>query len=494
MRGIPPEFRADLVDWLKKLPGSLLASSGTDKYYSLTSGVILLFEIALWGAIEFYLYRKKVFEQIAQERQRRLEIERQIASEKQERVEKEKQQALIEAERLRQELTKREEEISTLITQREKVLAKSEIIQYQAQQQARHLEDEIIQTKSKLQQSQQKYELELAEKLRDKAKTEEMLLTQEQIIDQLQQKQQEKVQISEQLHSELAEAQSRLEELHQDLSEEIEFVTKIQEQNVSNKEAYQQEIYFKELAFKQAQEELIKTRIHNEKQKQLLDKLRLNKNEIEQKYQALNEKLESNIEKLQQELRKSKTELIEQENIQEYLKLLEDENKQFSQEIENLKSKIDKLEKSKFDEQSRYKILEAEYRKYQQFYHDLKEKITVYREKEINRLDLSSKKIAFIGGDKRVIERIIKDLKSDFNLNKCSEIFPSWEKKMDLFSVKSKIINADFIFHFTARSKHDSQNILRELKHNISGQIIQVNSDGYSGAIREILEYLAVQI
>ena len=346
VRGVPPKFGADLADWIKKFPVSLFKDSGADKFYTLIFSLFLMGGLATWAGIEFVIYRKQVHEKIARERQ--------------ERVDKEKEQALFEAVRLRQELTRREQEISTLIAQREKILAESEIIQDKTQQQARQLEDEIIQTKSKLQQSQQKYERELAAELRAKAETKEMLLAQEQIIAQLQQKQQEKVQISEQLHSELSEAQSWLEELQQDLSKQTEFVTKFKKENVSNEEAYRREIYLGEQALNQAQEELIKTRINNENQKQLLDTLRLDKNEVDRRYQALNHQLESNVEnveQLKQELDETKTELIEQRNNKGCLELFEEDNENLRQENESLKIKIDELEKKSFNKNTGIEII-----------------------------------------------------------------------------------------------------------------------------------------
>ena len=98
--------------------------------------------MALWSGVEFVLYRKKVLEQVASERQRRLKSEQQIALERQKRAEDEKQKALFETKQLKRELGKREQEISQLIAQRESILAKSVEIQGKTQQEAQQLEDE----------------------------------------------------------------------------------------------------------------------------------------------------------------------------------------------------------------------------------------------------------------------------------------------------------------------------------------------------------------
>ena len=498
VRGIPPTFSADLADWIKKLPGSLLAGSGADKYYSLTFGVFFFSGIALWGGIEFVLYRKKILEQIAKERQRRLEIEHQISHERQERVEqekerleKEKEKALFEAETLKDKLIESEQKISTLITQREKVLSESEALQERTHQQALQLESEILQTKRKLEQSQHQYEQKLAAELQVKTKTEEMLVVQKQIITQLEQKQQEKAQTSQQLQTELEEAQSRLEELQDNLVEQTRFISKYEDKNENSKEFFKQEIFDKQQALKQADEKLLEANKNNQKQKYLLAKLKIDKNEIEEKYQRINKQLESNIEKLQEELERTKTALIEQKNLEEYQVLLEEENERLKQSIENFEDKIDELEAVKYYDDSRYKSLEAEYLKYQKYYNELKEKIAIYQKNEVNKINLSSKTIALIGGDRETRSRIIKDLCNDFNLKKYIEIPPSWEQKMDRSNVKLKIQNAHLIFHFTGINKHDSQNILRQLKHQICGKIVPINSNGYTGGLRDILDYLA---
>ena len=491
VRGIPPTFSADLTDWIKKLPGSLFAGSGADKYYSLTFGVFFFSGIALWGSTEFVLYRKKILEQIAKERQKRWEIENQIAQERQERVEKEKHKALFEAETLKDKLIESEQKISTLITQRKKVLSESETLQKRTQQQAQQLESEILQTKQKLEQSQQKYEQKLAAELRAKTKIEEMLLAQKQIIAQLEQKQQEKVQISQQLQAELVEAHSRLEELQGNLVEQTEFINRHEEENKHSQELFQQEIASKQQALKQADEKLLIAYKNNEQQKKLLDKLKLDKNEIEQKYQRINKKLATNIEKLQEELDKTITELIEQKNVEEYLVLLEEENEHLKQNIKNFANKIDELETGKCIDHSRYRSLEVECFKYQKKYKELKDKIAIYKQNDLKKINLSSKTIALIGGDRETINRIVKDLCNDFSLKKYIEIPPSWEQKMDCSNVKLKIRNAHLIFHFTGVNKHDSQNILKQLKHQICGKIVPINSSGYTGGLREILKYLA---
>ena len=501
VRAIPPKFSADLTDWINKLPNSLLAGSGADKYYSLTFGVFFFSGIAFWGGIEFVLYRKKILEQIAKERQRRLEIEHQISYERQKRVEKEKERlkkekekALFEAETLKDKLTKSEQKISTLISQRQKVLSESEELQKRTQQEARQLKSEIFQAKRKLKQNQQKYEQTLAAEIQVKTQTEEKLVVQKQVIAQLEQKQQEKVQISQQLQAELEEAQSRLEELQENLVEQTKIIAKYEEENENSKEFLRQQIFDKQQALKQANEKLLEAYNNNQKQKELLAKLKLYKNEIEQKYQSINKKLESNIEKLQEELERTKTELIEQKNLEEYQILLEEENKDLKQSIKNFENQIAELESDKYLDDSRYRSLEAEYLKYQKSYYELQEKIAIYKQNDFKKIDLSSKTIALIGGECKTRARIIQALCDDFGLKKSIEILPSWKQKMNRSSVQLKIKDAHLVFHFTGINKHDSQNILRQLRHQICGEIVPINSNGYTGGLRDILNYLADRV
>lgn len=465
LRGIPPTFSADLKDWIEKFPSSLITSSGADKYYTLTFGVFFMGGLVIVLLIERILLNKR------------------IANEKQQRLLKEKEQAVFEAKQLQQKLTKRQQEISTLITQREEILNKSEKIQEKTQQQAQQLKDEINQLKK----TQQKYQKELEIEQQNKAKIESRLQAQKQRISELQNKQQEKVQFSEQIQEELIEAQNYLEKLEQEQLEQTEFITQLQEKNTNNEENYQQEIYLKEKTLQQTQNELIKTQENNKRQQNLLEQLKLDRKEIEQRYESLNQNFASNIEKLQQELKRVQDELIEQRNQDDYIKLLEEENNQFKQEKENIETKICELEQNISSKEYKYQSLQYQY-------NNLQEKIAVYRQQKVETLDLSSKTLAFIGGEQEVITRIIQDLCSDFNLQKNPIIIqPSWETRMNLCSVRLRIINADFIFHFTGRTRHDSQNILKQIKHQIPGQIIPINSNGYSGGLRDILEYLVSQ-
>lgn len=484
VRGIPPTYSADLLDWLKKLPQSLIVGSGADKYYVLTFGAFLFFGVALWSGVEFVLYRKKVLEQVATERQKRLKSEQQIALDRQQKAEAEKQKALFETEQLKSELEKREQEISQLIIQRESILAKSVEVQGKTQLQAQQLEDEIVQTRSKLQRSHQDYEQKLALELKAKAEAETRLKQQEDKITLLQQQQQKEVRVSEQLESQLSEAQSLLEKFQSELQAQSILVDVFESENATREESYRQEIYLKEQILERTKEELAQTKHSNEKQRQLLKKLRFDKNELEQRYQVLNQQLESNIEKLREELDKSKTDLIEQRNIKEYLTLLEEENEHFKSEIEQFKIKAR-------DEESKYRSLEAQYRSYRLYSEDLRQKLAIFQREEVNTINLKSKAIALIGGEREVREKIIRDLKEDFALERAVEIPPPWEQKTDLSTVKQKIKDVHYIFHFTGRTKHETQNILRELRHKLSGEIVQINSNGYSGGLRDILAYLA---
>ena len=458
VRGIAPKFSVKLRDWLKKLPYSLATDHGANKYYVLTFGIFLVGGLATSAGIELILYRRRVHERV-------------------------KEQALFEANKLRQKLTKTEQEVSALIIQKELILTESENLQRKTQENAQKLEDEISQIKVKLRQSKQKYEQELAAELRNKAKTEEKLQSQKQIISELQQRQQENFQFSAQVEAELTVAQSQLEQLQQELSEQTECLTKLQKDNASSEEASLQEISIKEQSLVRVKQELSAAQAKNKQQKDTIEKLRSDKGIIEQKNYQLNKKLESNIKSSKKAIQKLRKELREQEiehkNQEDFLKMFEEENNDL---IVQLNEKISEIES-----------LKSKYQDCNNNFYDLKVKIETYQQPEIKILDLSSKSLAFIGGYQEVRTRIIQDLCNDFNLTRFIEIPPSWERRMNLSNVRLRIRDAHFIFHLTAVNKHDSQNILRKIKHNISGKTIPINSKGYSGALREILEYLALQ-
>jgi hypothetical protein len=72
IRGIPPEFWADYLGWLKELPASLLSDRGAYRYYALTVGCFLSGGLAAWGVIEWILFRKRLQKHLAQQEKQRL--------------------------------------------------------------------------------------------------------------------------------------------------------------------------------------------------------------------------------------------------------------------------------------------------------------------------------------------------------------------------------------------------------------------------------------
>lgn len=77
VRGIPPTFFEDYSRWVQEMPTSLISSSGTSKYYSLTSLFLLSLGLASWYQIEAVhrWRRQQKREDILRLKQQKLEAE-----------------------------------------------------------------------------------------------------------------------------------------------------------------------------------------------------------------------------------------------------------------------------------------------------------------------------------------------------------------------------------------------------------------------------------
>ena len=412
-------------DSILRNPPSLIAEGGFDSSRDETwFGIFFVGGLVTSVGTELILYRRRVHE---------------IAKEK----------ALFEADKLKQQLRKKEQEVSALITQKELILTELECLQQETQKNAQKLEDEIRQIRDKFEQNKHRYEQRLATEKQNKTQTEQKLQAQRDIISELQLRQQENIEFSAQLQAELAQAQYNLEELQQQLSEQTYYLSQLQQENLSktlesNIEELQKEIHI-------LQGELKDQEIDQQNQEDFLELL-------------------------------ENLELLELEN----LELLENENKR-------LRECNDSLIQEKSDNISEIESLRSKYINCQQENKELKATEIIYQTQKTKKMDLSAKHLAFVGGEEKLRTKIIHNLRNDFNLGKVVQIPPLWECQTRLSDFKLKLQDAHIIFHFTCQTKHNSQNNLKRIKNNISGKIVPVNETGYNRCFKRILECLISQ-
>ncbi|MGK7894999.1 MAG: hypothetical protein AB4372_15610 [Xenococcus sp. (in: cyanobacteria)] len=204
-------------------------------------------------------------------------------------------------------------------------------------------------------------------------------------------------------------------------------------------------------------------------------------------FQSKNQSYQEEIRQLKTELKNKK---IDHENDKNFLVMFEEENKKIEIENKKIIQYNDDLIFQLSEKTREVELLKHKYQDFNDERYDLLEKIKIYQKPEIKSLDLSSKSLAFIGGDQEVTKNIIQDLNNDFNPKRVIVIPPKWESNKSLSDIKLQVRNMDFIVYFTRQNSHCYQNIFNQIKHKISGKIIYVNTKGYSSGLREILEYL----
>jgi hypothetical protein len=105
--------------------------------------------------------------------------------------------------------------------------------------------------------------------------------------------------------------------------------------------------------------------------------------------------------------------------------------------------------------------------------------------------DLSSLRLALIGGHEATRREVIRELKESYSLENTVEVAPSSEAYVDRSTVQNKINNCDLIAVITGYMGHDLSKIVSELKKDgvLIGEVLPLSCRGKSGVVREILSW-----
>lgn len=105
--------------------------------------------------------------------------------------------------------------------------------------------------------------------------------------------------------------------------------------------------------------------------------------------------------------------------------------------------------------------------------------------------DLSSLRLALVGGHGQTRREVIRELRSKYQLNYTVEIEPSSVERISTSSIQSKIAGCNLIAVVTGYIGHDLSNIISQLKYKIKGEVCWINCRGKTGMVREILQAIA---
>lgn len=105
--------------------------------------------------------------------------------------------------------------------------------------------------------------------------------------------------------------------------------------------------------------------------------------------------------------------------------------------------------------------------------------------------DLSSLKLALVGGHETTRTEVIRELKQSYGLENAVEVAPSSEAYVDRSSVQAKISDCGLIAVIAGYMGHDLSKIVSDLKRDgaLVGKILLLPCRGKSGVIREILNW-----
>jgi thioredoxin-like negative regulator of GroEL len=105
--------------------------------------------------------------------------------------------------------------------------------------------------------------------------------------------------------------------------------------------------------------------------------------------------------------------------------------------------------------------------------------------------DLSSLRLALVGGHEATRREVICELREGYGLEDAVEVPPSSEAYVDRSSVQTKINNCDLIAVITGYMGHDLSLIVSDLKKDgaLVGEVLPLPCRGKSGVVREILNW-----
>ena len=105
--------------------------------------------------------------------------------------------------------------------------------------------------------------------------------------------------------------------------------------------------------------------------------------------------------------------------------------------------------------------------------------------------DLSSLRLALVGGHEATRREVIRELTESYSLENTVEVAPSSEAYVDRSTVQNKINNCDLIAVITGYMGHDLSKIVSELKKDgvLIGEVLPLSCRGKSGVVREILNW-----
>ena len=106
-------------------------------------------------------------------------------------------------------------------------------------------------------------------------------------------------------------------------------------------------------------------------------------------------------------------------------------------------------------------------------------------------INLSSIRLALVGGHEATRREVIRELKESYSLGNTVEVEPSSEGYVDRSTVQNKINNCDLIAVITGYMGHDLSKIVSELKKDgvLIGEVLPLSCRGKSGVVREILNW-----
>jgi thioredoxin-like negative regulator of GroEL len=106
-------------------------------------------------------------------------------------------------------------------------------------------------------------------------------------------------------------------------------------------------------------------------------------------------------------------------------------------------------------------------------------------------INLSSLRLALVGGHEATRREVIRELKESYSLGNTVEVAPSSEAYVDRSTVQNKINNCDLIAVITGYMGHDLSKIVSELKKDgvLIGEVLPLSCRGKSGVVREILSW-----